>query len=302
MEPFGTKSMLLATATCSAMAYRAVRNRSLTVSGAVAGLATGWILVCTGLRGYVLFFFYQVGSWATKYKHSIKERTDATVATHANRGAVQVLCVSLIACVLSLYHALQFGPEQAVDFSHTYAASCTSMAVTAHHATGLADTLASELGILAAVVFPGQSTQKWLHRTVLVTHPWRIVPPGTNGGITIVGCLWSIVGGGLVGLCTVGMDAVSGLHPQQYAMRLILYAAMIGLIGSLLDSLLGATCQATYYDASTQLVYHASTPRRPTTAHLVCGRNLLSNEGVNLVSTALTVVLGGWVVAPLVME
>jgi uncharacterized protein (TIGR00297 family) len=299
MEPFGAKAMLLATTTCSAMAYRAVRNRSLTVNGAVAGFGTGWILVSTGLRGYVLFFFYQVGSWATKYKHGIKARTDATVATHANRGAIQVLCVSMIACGLSLYHALQLGPERPVDFSNHFAASCTSMAVTAHHATGLADTLASELGILAAAMFP---QIEWLRRTVLVTHPWRTVPPGTNGGITIVGCLWSIVGGGLVGACTVCMDALSGLAPQRYAVRLILYAAMIGLIGSLLDSLLGATCQATYYDASTKLVYHVSTPHRPATAQLVCGRNLLSNEGVNLVSTALTVVLGGWVVAPLVME
>jgi uncharacterized protein (TIGR00297 family) len=291
MEPFGVKAVATAGIICSAMAVRAVRKKSLTVPGAIAGFCTGFLMVCTGLRGLVLFYFYQIGSWATKYKVALKCEKDATLASHVNRGATQVLCVSIIACALSLWHAVACGAETAIDFVHHPTASRIATAITAHHATGLADTLASELGILARYQQP-----------VLITRPWQRVPPGTNGGITVAGCIWSLVGGAMIGILTVLMDCLSGLEPwtSNYAVPLTLYAAVTGLLGSLLDSLLGATLQATYWDADTKLIYHSD--NKPATAQHLTGIDLLTNEQVNLVSTALTVVAGGWILAPLIIS
>lgn len=274
-----------------------MRKQSLTPSGAVAGFATGFLMVCTGWRGLVLFYFYQLGSWATKYKVAIKSKKDATLASHANRGAVQVLCVSLLACALSLWHALSQGAEKPIDFAQYPQASRIALAITAHHATGLADTLASELGILTTPFL-----QKLQRGPVLVTQPWKSVPPGTNGGVTIAGCFWSLIGGAAIGVLTLVMDAISGLHPASYAVPFLVYTSVSGLLGSLLDSIIGATCQATYYDPATHLVYHFSSPNRPETAHRITGANLLTNEQVNLVSTALAVALGGWVLAPMIFS
>jgi uncharacterized protein (TIGR00297 family) len=290
MEPFGVKAVVTAATICSAMAVRAVRKNSLTVSGAIAGFCTGFLMVCTGLRGLVLFYFYQLGSWATKYKVSTKCTKDATLASHVNRGATQVLCVSILACFLSLWHAYAVGAERAIDFSRHATASHLASAIAAHHATGLADTLASELGILAVQ-----------QRPVLVTQPWRRVPPGTNGGVTAAGCLWSIAGGAAIGILTVFMDYLSGLEPSTYAVKFIIYTAIVGLLGSLLDSVVGALLQATYWDADTKLIYHAASPDKPATAQHLTGFDILTNEQVNLVSTALTVGLGGWVLAPAIM-
>lgn len=291
MDPFGVQAVSTAGIIGSVMAVRAVQRQSLTVAGALTGFAIAFAMVCTGLRGLVLLVVYQVGSWATKYRGSEKSHRDATLATHAQRGATQVLCVSLLACLLSLYHAaVCCGSEKPVDFQRYPTASHLATAVTAHHATALADTLASELGMLAHQQQP-----------FLITQPWKRVPPGTNGGITFAGCGWSLAGGAVIGLGTVGLDHLSGLQPwPTYAVPLVGYATLTGLLGSLLDSLVGATLQATYWDADTKRIYHAD--HRPATAQHLHGLDCLTNEQVNFLSTALTVLIGGWILAPIILS
>jgi hypothetical protein len=85
----------------------------------------------------VLFFFYQLGSWATKYKKQLKESMDATVAHSSVRSGAQVLAVSLVAVLLSLFHAYYYGAEQAIDFAAAPMPSRLTTAVLAHHAVSL---------------------------------------------------------------------------------------------------------------------------------------------------------------------
>jgi hypothetical protein len=92
------------------------------------------------------------------------------------------------------------------------------------------------------------------------------VPRGTSGGVSLSGTLASIGGGLLVG-AALGADALlhfpraaacidvggrpvpaSRALPQQWAFLLVVGAAS-GLIGSLVDSYLGATVQRTWFDA-----------------------------------------------------
>jgi uncharacterized protein (TIGR00297 family) len=184
-----------------------------------------------------------------------------------------------------LYHAAAYGAERDIDFRKFPLESHVATAIVAHHATGLADTLASELGILTP------------QQPVLITRPWKRVPAGCNGAITWAGTGWSVLGGVLIGMCTVLMDWISGLDVAQYGVSLLLYSGLVGFLGSALDSVVGAVFQATYWDASTKLVYHANSVR-PSTAQHLTGVDVLTNEQVNLVSTAMIVVLGGWVIAP----
>jgi uncharacterized membrane protein len=185
----------------------------------------------------------------------------------------------------------------------------------------LADTLASELGILSFA------------RPVLVTQPWKTVPAGTNGGVSAFGFLWSAVGGLVIGASTILLDHLSGLslrggggggvyqeqYQYQYPMMILLYATTCGLLGSLIDSLLGATVQQTYWDPDSKLVYPAdhnnnnnttttplsssssssSSTTKTTKLTLVTeSADILNNEQVNMVSVALTTILGGWVLGP----
>ena len=289
MDPFGWKSMTVAGSVCTIMATRAVKKKSLTVSGAFAGVVVGFVIISCGLRGLTLFWFYLTGTWATKYRLALKIKYDATLQSHTSRGVSQVLCVSAIACALAVWHAVVFGAEHPFRMTDQPAATRISCALVAHHSTSLADTWASELGILSD------------HRPFLVTQPWRKVPPGTNGGVTMAGLVFSLLGGTAVGLFTVLMDYISGLEPDVYCINLIAFATVSGLLGSVIDSLVGATMQATYWDSEKKLVYHADSIK-PRSAQIICGANILTNEQVNLVSTAITIWIGGWIIAPMMFE
>ncbi len=287
VEPFGFTATSTGLAVAILLSWRSRQRRTLSKSGAAVGFVVGLAIVSTGMRGLILFYFYQLGTWATKYKLQQKMKLDETVEQGAERGATQVLCVSIIALLLSLFHAIYCGPELSIDFSssknHSLASHLTC-GIMAHHATSLADTLASEMGILAK------------KSPFLITRPWKRVPPGTNGGVTINGLLWSLVGGFLIGLLYVITDWMGGTLPV-HLFAIISFASVCGLLGSLLDSFLGAVAQVTYFDTQMKKVAHTS--RGGPATQLICGFSLLTNEQVNLVSTALATLLGGWVLAPI---
>ena len=355
MDPFGPKALATAGIASSVLAYRAFKKKTLTVAGAMTAMIVAFLLVSTGLRGFTLFFMYQLGSWATKYKSCAKAALDQTVATSSLRGSSQVLAVSIFAVLLSLYHALYYGPERPFQFvtdttataaattntvessfssslSSSGEATLIAAAILAHHSISLADTLASEMGMAH---FVGGTTSSLSPTTAamvrLVIPPFRLVPPGTNGGVTLYGTLWSIVGGLLCGAFTLCMDAISGCLPTSssstestellhYVLRVIVFGGLCGGLGSLLDSILGATLQMTYWDEEIKKVCHdsgsestssSSTGKedsgntetsKPQRKHIAGWYPLLSNAGVNFVSVVLTAILGGWVLAPMILK
>jgi uncharacterized protein (TIGR00297 family) len=288
-EPFGVKALTTASLVATALAYRSIRKKSLTKSGATAGFVVGFAMVATGMRGLILFYFYQVGTWATRYKMTRKIQLDGSVQEAAVRGAGQVLCVSVLATVLSLWHAVVCGVERPVDFhsEEVQLASSLTCGILAHHATSLADTLASEMGILAK------------GSPVLITRPWQRVPAGTNGGVTMEGTLWSLLGGILIGCFYVATDAASGTLPVN-GVATIAFGGVCGVIGSMVDSLVGASLQATYYDIDEKKVYHADAVAASSSSTIkhICGLDILTNEQVNLISVVATTYIGGWVLGP----
>jgi uncharacterized protein (TIGR00297 family) len=101
-------------------------------------------------------------------------------------------------------------------------------------ATVTADTWATEIGVLSP------------HPPRLLT-TWRVVEPGTSGGITAYGMLAS-AGGAL----TIGavLTLLAALELGLWLPWLLAAACLGGLTGSLADSLLGATVQAIYRSSS----------------------------------------------------
>lgn len=304
MEPFGYSSVCFAFVVASLLAVRGIKKRSLSVTGGITGFVIGFLIVSTGLRGLLLFVFYQFGSWSTKYKNSTKQRYDDTVVKSSCRGPVQVLAVSIIPTCCSVYHAIYYGPERSIQWAESsmsshHHASMLSCAILAHHATGLADTLASEMGILSSV-------NAVKSQPVLITQPWKYVPPGTNGGVTIQGLVWSMIGGFIISSFMILFDYCSGILIPESSFVLLLYGIICGLLGSIIDSILGATIQATYYNIKTkQVLHHHHHPKcqkinnhEDVIVHHICGIDFLTNEQVNFVSMAITSYIGGWIISP----
>lgn len=172
------------------------------------------------------------------------------------------------------------------DFQEHKYESILACAILSHHATCLADTLASELGILS-------------NKDPFLITTFRPVPAGCNGGVTMNGFFFSVLGGFLMGLGQLSMDIISGLEVQP--LQVLLFASLSGLVGSILDSVLGATVQATYYDKEKKLIY-CNRDDDLKDVEQICGYNILTNAQVNALSVACTCMFGGIVLGPMIFK
>jgi uncharacterized membrane protein len=151
--------------------------------------------------------------------------------------------------------------------------------IIAHYGAVAADTFGSELGILA------KSTP------VLVTAPWKKVPRGTNGGITIEGLSYGLFASFLI-TCIAYVGYY--LMPPYRLMdtQVAVLVCVMGAFGSVLDSLLGATMQATVTDRGSGKVVEGPGGQRVKVldggSRIQLGRDVLTNNGVNLAMAALT--------------
>lgn len=159
-----------------------------------------------------------------------------------------------------------------LDFGTAKFASILHCIILGHYACCNGDTWASELGILST------------SNPILIT-TGRRVPKGTNGGISAYGTFASIIAGFSVGVVyylgslpfAVGTASTSQLW-------VIPLATMAGVLGSVIDSLLGATLQYSAVDARTGLVNSHPTPGDKH----ITGTYLLNNHVVNYLSSILT--------------
>ena len=144
----------------------------------------------------------------------------------------------------------------------------------AHYSCATADTRASEVGILS------QSQPRLVTSLFL-----RKVPHGTNGGATGLGLAFSAFGGLFIGVLYYRS---SGFHRRDAV--LIPLCMLFGVVGSLLDSILGATVQATFYSDERKCIVPRPDPADPSIKK-ICGVDIISNEAVNFYSILATMVL-----------
>ncbi|KAF2018616.1 UMP1-domain-containing protein [Aaosphaeria arxii CBS 175.79] len=226
----------------AALVYRAWSRKSLTPVGILTAFLTA---VAHAVHPWSVFFalltvFFLAG---TAVKHNVKA-TLTQSATGASGGEgprnhIQVLANSLIASVLILLHTWQLHKEGTYwneDLCWKSGGDVIVIGIVANYAAVAADTFSSELGIL--------STSK----PRLITAPWRVVPPGTNGGVTMAGLIAGWAGASLIaGTSVLLLPFCKTWSPADKAIFTYAISAA-GFAGTLLDSLLGALFQASVVD------------------------------------------------------
>ncbi|GAB4821976.1 hypothetical protein N2152v2_009022 [Parachlorella kessleri] len=287
--------MLLAIFLSALLALHGLRKRSLSSSGATAAFVVGLVHFGSGLRfGGVMIFFYLTSSKLTKWRGELKRKLEADHVEGGQRSASQVLANSLGGALFALGTALVQGRGERPALFGSSGTGCTCSlpgggsqlvaAFVAFYACCCADTWSSEVGIVSKA--PPR----------LIT-TLKVVPPGTNGGVSLLGIAAAAGGGVLMGVSYFLLqllDSSLGLAPCSPSAcladaALIPLALCAGVLGSLLDSLLGATLQYSGFDErSKKLTSVAPRGEAEQWVKRVCGRDVLSNTGVNVVASLLT--------------
>uniref|UniRef100_A0A0E0BY10 Uncharacterized protein n=1 Tax=Oryza meridionalis TaxID=40149 RepID=A0A0E0BY10_9ORYZ len=193
-------------------------------------------------------------------------------------GRKQVLSNSGIASVLVVLIALVTGgSDRCLDTRESSLVTALIGGVIGHYACCNGDTWSSELGILSKA-----------EPRIITT--FKRVRKGTNGGVTIDGLLAAVAAGFSIGLTFVLLGFLTTQCSSDVFWRQLLViplATAAGLCGSLIDSLLGATLQYSGYCSLRKKVVGVDGP----TVTWISGRNILDNNGVNVVSVFLTTLI-----------
>ncbi|PWN47367.1 hypothetical protein IE53DRAFT_390497 [Violaceomyces palustris] len=329
------------------LALHGLRKGSLSESGAISAAILGYS--CLGnpssTFGLLLLAFYFTGSRATKVKADVKAKLEREVEqlsdkdvsqtghkaqSGGKRDVWQVLCNGLTASIAAiLFRALYGGEVDPSTIPSPYhlltetdwdqgsswcsldpssgrgAPRFLILIALGHFSCCMGDTLASELGILSKSV------------PRLIINPFRKVPPGTNGGVSLLGTLMSLLGGVFIGLvcalvtyhnnpaCSRPTNLI-GTSPWSWH-NIVLLGALGGLLGSALDSILGATLQRTLYSSKHKQVLLGRLPARQMDVRskgkpkvddedwkVVTGYDVLTNNQVNFVSSLITSLSVAW--------
>lgn len=198
-----------------ALSAGAAYGRALTPAAATVAGAFGVAIVTLSGFGFlgVLVGFVVVSSLATRYRFDEKKRRNVQEGTSGERGVSNVLAHIVLPTALAVSSGLGW-------FSATTAAVLFGAAFS----FALADTLASEFGVLSGSA-----------RSILSLRP---VTPGTNGGISAVGTAFAA--GGATTMAVLGALAFSlSRTPYGVPLRFLVAVAVAGFVACQVDSVLG---------------------------------------------------------------
>mmetsp|Transcript_2984 Transcript_2984/g.10463 ORF Transcript_2984/g.10463 Transcript_2984/m.10463 type:complete len:296 (-) Transcript_2984:69-956(-) len=270
-----------------AVAAGGLKKKALSPDGAAAGVA---VALCCGMAGgyralALLGAFFVSSSALTRFKSGDKKKLEHGHKKGGQRTATQVFSNALAGCLCSLLYCCAAGTEELwVDLSAAPLASLCALGVLGHFACTNGDTWASELGTVLAAGPPLLLLGLRSDGRPIVC---QRVPTGTNGGVSLAGTAASAAAGLLIGATFALVSLLScSTGPGLSCLSLCLLGTLGGILGSLVDSVLGGTLQYSGWDEKLKMVVNEPTP----SAVHVTGVGLLDNHQVNNLSSILTAI------------
>ncbi len=240
-------------------------TRSLSASGALAAVVVGTAIFGLGgpIWGLLLVVFFVTSGVLSQWRSGVKKRLVEEFSKGSRRDMGQVLANGGIGALLAVAQA--FAPQ--VDLFPAFVGAIAAVT---------ADTWATEVGLLSNVP----------PRLITTGEP---VPPGTSGGVTVLGSSAAAAAGIVVGLAAGLLVALQGLIlfrvPDLTGVRLLMLAPVAGVASTAFDSWLGATVQGIYRcpdcNAETEQPVH----RCGAQTEAVRGWRFVNNDAVNLLAS-----------------
>jgi uncharacterized protein (TIGR00297 family) len=216
-----------------------------------------------------LLFFFISGSLLSRFKNESKKLSLKDLTKPGPRTFGQVIANGGPAAVFAIAFAAKGNP---IWFIGYLACLCESTA----------DTWATEIGTLSK-------------SAPISIASFKPMPPGQSGAIS----LWGTIAALVATLCTMVVTRFSAnfIGPLPYwPIQMWLAAAYAGFVGTLLDSLLGATLQGLYRcDNCGKVIENKS--HCGLRAKRIRGIAFINNDIVNFICSFLAGVLALWIVA-----
>ena len=234
-------------------------KRQLTASGLVMALAMG--LATTLIGGFTSLSLYLFFLISAALIGRLSRRIRGLERIHRKGGRrdwMQVLANGGAALVAIVIHHFEPGPLPLAVFCACLGEACS-------------DTWASEIGVLSS-------------RDPVSILTFTRVPRGLSGGVSLLG-----TGAALLSSVLYAMFAFSCY--RGIAFPLALLVCLSSFVGVMVDSLLGATIQAHYYDEKDDLFTEHSHDREGNALKLARGIRFMDNDMVNLTSNVVTFLL-----------
>lgn len=242
--------LLLIVLTMVVIGLAALRMKQLTLTGAVAAVIEGVVVLwCLRFEGFFLFFvFYFTSIMIGRYSRmqSGKEKK------HEARESLAVLANGCMASIAAM-HYYNTGYYGALLMFGAAIAEATS------------DTWAGEIGRLS-------KTEPVSIRTL------KVVKRGLSGGVTALGFIAGFVAVVFIGLLWLFCFPIK---MRGIGFTIICFS---GFAGCVLDSFLGATCQALYEDAQSGELTEDEKSSNGEDNKLVRGFAWMDNDAVNFIS------------------
>ncbi|MGA1820639.1 MAG: DUF92 domain-containing protein [Thermoplasmatota archaeon] len=183
------------------------------------------IIVYSDFFWFLLLLLFLIVSYAvTMWRYSFKNRNGYSEGIVGERGVRNVMANGAIPFVIVFTSGLLD------ELSAGLAGFLFMVAI----AIATSDTFASEIGIIAK-------------KPRMITDPRRVVEPGVDGGVSLLGNVAAFLGALLIGIggyfFITDKFTTLGPHGLEASIMIILLTVGIGWLGCQFDSYLGATLQ-----------------------------------------------------------
>ena len=215
---------IIVVAICLSLSSLAYYKKVLTLDGSVAALILGIVIgLAGGISWILLLLFFLVTSFAaTVYKLGLKKQKGLQEGKSGERNWRNVLANGAPALAIAIL---------ASDYFHIVDRTAGSVLFLCAISVAAADTLASEIGVLAG-------------KTWLITNMKR-VKAGIDGGVSLPGQAAAALAS--IYTAIAGVVAFNYLDGTDLGWIHIVLIADIGFLGCQLDSVLGATLETQGY-------------------------------------------------------
>jgi uncharacterized membrane protein/dolichol kinase len=238
-------------ATALALIWLVFKRKWLNESGIVMALIMAYVIVVSGLSLLPLLIFFILGTLSGKLPVNIAKNRSNRLIIQADkkhgkpRDAVQVLANGGLPLILAIILIVCYSTNNTEDFFRVQLISLNANIMDFSNrlnavnwvvmSAALADTFSSELGMRFG-------------KSPVDIFRFRKMEPGASGGITTIGTMFGVVGAMIMAICsTVFVSGDGILHSSSRLFWIVLAG---GVVGTLLDSVLGSAFQRKSVSAS----------------------------------------------------